>query len=106
MPGPSPARAAAGEQIAAAALARHADRLARALGLIANIIDPDVVVLGGGLSNMQHLYDEVPRMMARYVLGDVARTPVVQARHGNSSGVFGAARLWDAPHGDPGNPVT
>jgi len=52
-------------------------------------------VLGGGLSNMQHLYREVPPLMARHVLGDVARTPLVQARHGDSSGVFGAARLWD-----------
>ncbi len=90
------ARAAAGEAKAAAALARHADRLARALGLIANILDPDVIVLGGGLSNMQHLYAEVPVLMAKHVFGDVARTPIVQAKHGDSSGVFGAARLWDA----------
>jgi fructokinase len=91
-----PARAAAGEARAAAALARHADRLARALGLIANILDPDVIVLGGGVSNMAHLYTEVPPIMARHVFGDVARTPIVQARHGDSSGVFGAARLWDS----------
>lgn len=95
--GSIPARAAAGEAKAVAALARHTDRLARALGLIANIIDPDVIVLGGGLSNMQHLYADVPPLMARHVLGDVARTPIVQARHGDSSGVFGAARLWDSP---------
>ncbi len=94
--GAIPARAAAGDAQAAAALARHADRLARALGLIANIIDPDVIVLGGGLSNMQHLYVQVPALMARHVLGDVARTPIVQAKHGDSSGVFGAARLWDS----------
>lgn len=90
-----PARAAAGEEKAAAALARHADRLARALGMIVNILDPDVIVLGGGLSNMRHLYAEVPPLMARHVFGDVSRTPVVPARHGDSSGVFGAARLWD-----------
>ena len=90
---PGPRRGGRGR--AAAALARHADRLARALGMIANILDPDVIVLGGGLSNMQHLYREVPPLMARHVLGDVARTPLVQARHGDSSGVFGAARLWD-----------
>ncbi|MBR0662430.1 ROK family protein [Neoroseomonas oryzicola] len=94
--GSIPARAAAGEAKAAAALARHTDRLARALGMIANILDPDVIVLGGGLSNMQHLYAEVPPLMARHVFGDVARTPIVQAKHGDSSGVFGAARLWDA----------
>jgi len=91
-----PGRAAAGEEKAIAALARHADRLARALGLIANILDPDVIVLGGGLSNMQHLYADVPPLMARHVFGDVARTPIVQAKHGDSSGVFGAARLWDS----------
>ena len=94
--GSIPARAAAGEARAAAALARHTDRLARALGMIANILDPDVIVLGGGLSNMQHLYRDVPPAMARHVFGDVARTPIVQAKHGDSSGVFGAARLWDA----------
>ena len=55
-----------------------------------------VIVLGGGLSNMQHLYAEVPPLMAPHVFGDVARTPIVQAKHGDSSGVFGAARLWDA----------
>ncbi|MCZ8142841.1 MAG: ROK family protein [Acetobacteraceae bacterium] len=92
-----PARAAAGDQGAQAALARHADRLARALAMIANILDPDVIVLGGGLSNMAHLYRDVPGLMARHGFGDVARTPLVQAKHGDSSGVFGAARLWDAP---------
>jgi fructokinase len=92
-----PARAAAGDQRAQAALTRHADRLARALAMIANILDPDVIVLGGGLSNMAHLYRDVRGLMARHGFGDVARTPVVQAKHGDSSGVFGAARLWDAP---------
>jgi fructokinase len=92
-----PARAASGDQHAQAALARHADRLARALAMMANILDPDVIVLGGGLSNMAHLYRDVPGLMARHGFGDVARTPVVQAKHGDSSGVFGAARLWDAP---------
>ena len=90
-----PARAASGDQRAQAALARHADRLARALAMIANILDPDVIVLGGGLSNMAHLYRDVPGLMARHGFGDVARTPLVQAKHGDSSGVFGAARLWD-----------
>ena len=90
-----PARAASGDQRAAEALARHADRLARALAMIANILDPDVIVLGGGLSNMAHLYRDLPGLMARHGFGDVARTPVVQAKHGDSSGVFGAARLWD-----------
>ena len=90
-----PARAASGDQRAQAALARHADRLARALAMIANILDPDVIVLGGGLSNMAHLYRDLQGLMARHGFGDVARTPIVQAKHGDSSGVFGAARLWD-----------
>lgn len=92
-----PARAAAGEEAAAAALARHADRLARALAVIINIIDPDVVVLGGGLSNMEHLYRDVPPLLARYVFSDFVQTPVVKNRHGDSSGVRGAAWLWPAP---------
>lgn len=91
-----PARAASGDQRAQAALVRHSDRLARALAMIANILDPDVIVLGGGLSNMAHLYRDIPGLMARHGFGDVARTPVLQAKHGDSSGVFGAARLWDA----------
>jgi len=90
-----PARAASGDQHAHAALARYSDRLARALAMMANILDPDVIVLGGGLSNMAQLYRDVPALMARHGFGDVARTPVVQAKHGDSSGVFGAARLWD-----------
>ena len=92
-----PARAAAGEQRAIAALARHADRLARGLAVIVNILDPDVIVLGGGLSNMAHLYDEVPRLMAPHVFSDFVHTPVVKNRHGDSSGVRGAAWLWPAP---------
>ncbi|MBX6373863.1 MAG: ROK family protein [Acetobacteraceae bacterium] len=91
-----PARAAAGDERAIAALERHADRLARALAGIVNILDPDVIVLAGGLSNMPHLYERLPALMAPHVFGDVARTPVLRARHGDSSGVFGAARLWDA----------
>ncbi len=90
-----PGRAAAGDAVAVAALARHADRLARALAMVVNILDPDVIVLAGGLSNMAHLYVEVPRLMPRHVFSDHAETPVLRARHGDSSGVFGAARLWD-----------
>lgn len=89
------AAAAAGDAAAARALANHADRLARALAMIVNILDPDIIVLGGGASNMRHLYREVPGLMRPWVFGDVFRTQVVQARHGDSSGVFGAARLWD-----------
>ncbi|MBE9603630.1 ROK family protein [Acetobacteraceae bacterium H6797] len=86
--------AASGDATAQSALDRYADRLARALAGVVNLIDPDVIVLGGGLSNLP-LYDRVPRLIGRHVFGDVCRTPVVQAKHGDSSGVFGAARLWD-----------
>lgn len=90
-----PARAAAGDARAAAALARHADRLARALAHVVNILDPDCIVLAGGLSNMAHLRDEVPARMAGFVFSDHVETPLVPALHGDSSGVLGAARLWD-----------
>ncbi|WP_160121521.1 ROK family protein [Rhodovarius lipocyclicus] len=89
-----PARAAAGDAAAAAALARHAHRLARALAHVINILDPHVIVLGGGLSNMEHLYTEVPRLWGQWVFSDVVNTRLVRARHGDSSGVLGAARLW------------
>ena len=91
-----PDRAAAGDAQAEAALRRHAGRLARALAHVVNLLDPDCVVLGGGLSNMAHLYDEVPRLWRRWVFSDAVTTPVLRARHGDSSGVLGAARLWDA----------
>ena len=58
---------------------------------------PDCIVLGGGLSNMAHLYEEVPRLLPRWVFSDAVTTPLLRARHGDSSGVLGAARLWDAP---------
>jgi fructokinase len=92
-----PGRAAAGDARAAAALRRHTGRLARALAHVVNLLDPDCIVLGGGLSNMAHLYEEVPRLLPRWVFSDAVTTPVLRARHGDSSGVLGAARLWDAP---------
>jgi fructokinase len=91
-----PTRAAAGEARAIAALARHADRLARGLAQIVNVLDPDVIVLGGGLSNMDSLYRDVPPLLKRYVFSDVIETPVVKNKHGDSSGVRGAAWLWPA----------
>ena len=94
-----PARAAAGEARAQAALARHAGRLARGLAVVIDILDPDVIVLGGGLSNMAHLYDEVPRLMAPYVFSDIVSTPILRNLHGDSSGVRGAAWLWAPPPG-------
>ncbi|MGD1878977.1 MAG: ROK family protein [Kiloniellaceae bacterium] len=87
-------RAASGEPAALAALARYEDRLARALATVINVVDPDAVVLGGGLSNVDRLYDRLPALLPRYVFSDHVATPVLKARHGDSSGVFGAARLW------------
>ncbi len=92
-----PARAAAGEARARAALARHVDRMGRGLAVIINILDPDVIVLGGGLSNMEHLYAALPKVMQQYVFSDVVTTPVVRNRHGDSSGVRGAAWMWPPP---------
>jgi fructokinase len=89
-----PARAAAGEPRAIAALARHAERTARALAVIVNILDPDAIVIGGGLSNMDHLFTEMPGLMRRHVNAHAANTPVLRAKHGDSSGVRGAAWLW------------
>ncbi len=91
-----PARAASGERRAQDALDRHADRLARGLAVVITMLDPDVIVLGGGLSNMEHLYRVVPALLGRHVFSDVVQTPVVKNRHGNSSGVRGAAWLWPA----------
>lgn len=91
-----PARAAAGEAGAIAALERHADRVARGLAVIVDILDPDVIVLGGGLSNMAHLYERVPVLLRRHVFSDVVETPILPNRHGDSSGVRGAAWLWPA----------
>ena len=89
------ARAAGGEAHASASMARHADRLARALAMVINILDPDVVVLGGGLSNAEMLLTAVPQAWQPHVFtrGPV-RTPLVRAVHGDASGVRGAAWLW------------
>ncbi len=89
-----PGRAAAGEERAVAALARHSDRLARCLAMAINFIDPDAVVIGGGLSNMSHLYDEMPALLARNVVSPRVTTPILRNEHGDSSGVRGAAWLW------------
>lgn len=91
-----PARALAGDARAANALEHHADRLARALAVITNLLDPDCIVLGGGLSNMPHLYDELPARMRLYVFSDQISPHIVKAQHGDSSGVRGAAWLWPA----------
>lgn len=91
-------RAHAGERLAADALAGYVRRMARALAAVINVLDPDVIVLGGGMSNVPDLYDEVPRLWHEWVFaagsGEVVRTKLTRARHGDSSGVRGAAWLW------------
>ena len=89
-----PTRAKNGEASAIAALTRHTNRLARALAVITNLLDPDVIVLGGGLSNMAHLYHDLPQQMRPFVFSDHVAPVIVQAKHGDSSGVRGAAWLW------------
>jgi fructokinase len=90
------ASAAGGEAAAVAALEHYEDRLGRSLGRLVNILDPDVIVLGGGLSNIAELYERVPSLIERYAFSDVIDTAIRRARHGDSSGVRGAAWLWPA----------
>ena len=76
-------------------LDRYHERLARSLAGVINILDPDVIVLGGGISNIPSLYTEVPRLWSRYVFSDHVVTRLARHAHGDSSGVRGAAWLWD-----------
>jgi len=89
-------RAAAGEALASAALGRYESRFARAVASIINVLDPDVIVLGGGLSNIERLYLNVPALWSRFVFSDRVGTRLVRAVHGDASGVRGAAWLWEA----------
>ncbi|MEH6678398.1 ROK family protein [Phenylobacterium sp.] len=88
------ARARAGDAVAQAAFARYVDRLGRALAVVVDLIDPDVIVLGGGMSNVAELYERLPAALAPHVFADGVETPVRSALHGDSSGVRGAAWLW------------
>jgi fructokinase len=88
------ARASAGDATAEASLARYEERLARALASVVNLLDPDVIVLGGGLSRIARLYDSVPRLWGRHIFSDRVTTALRPARHGAASGVRGAAWLW------------
>jgi len=87
-------RARGGEDAAVAALDRYVDRLGRALAVICDILDPDVIVFGGGMSNTTELYERVPPVVARYAFSDVFVTKIKPAKYGDSSGVRGAAWLW------------
>lgn len=88
-------RAAGGDRACEASLARFEERLARAFAGIINVVDPDVIVLGGGLSRIERLYVTVPALWGAGVFSDEVRTRLVAPRHGDASGVLGAARLWD-----------
>ncbi|MBN9267216.1 MAG: ROK family protein [Hyphomicrobium sp.] len=91
-------RAAAGEERAQIALDRHADRLARGLAHVVNILDPDVIVIGGGLSRLEHLYEKLPGLMAPHIFAEDTRVDIRPPRWGDASGARGAAWLWqDAP---------
>lgn len=89
------ARANAGDAACSATLARYETRLGRALAGIINILDPDVIVLGGGLSKMQRLYRNLPAACGPHVFSDVFYTKILPPTHGDSSGVRGAAWLWN-----------
>ena len=77
-----------------ATLDRYAERLARGLASVINVLDPDAIVLGGGLSALPHLYEQVPSLWRRYVFSDEIVTRLLPPAHGDSSGVRGAAWLW------------
>ena len=83
-----------GNSAARASVVRYCDRLARALAHVINLLDPEIIVLGGGMSNVAEIYEEVPQRWGRWVFSDVVRTRLVPALHGDSSGVRGAAWLW------------
>ena len=88
------AAAATGNEPARRALELYADRLARALAAVINLIDPEVIVLGGGLSNIDYLYERVPQLWSNWVFSDTIVTRLMANKHGASSGVRGAAWLW------------
>jgi fructokinase len=87
----------AGDAKARASYERYASRLGRGLAAIVNVLDPDVIVLGGGMSNVDELYRDLPSIIGRYVFSDSFTTPVRRNVHGDSSGVRGAAWLWKSP---------
>jgi fructokinase len=84
----------AGDRTAADTLERFEDRLARGLSNVINILDPDVIVMGGGVSRVKHIYQTLPQLLPKYVFGGEVSTPIFAAMYGDSSGVRGAAWLW------------
>ncbi len=89
-------QANSGEPTAAASIERYCHRLARALAGVINILDPDAIVLGGGLSGISQLYQRVPTLLQDWVFSDRCDTPILPPKHGDASGVRGAAWLWPA----------
>jgi fructokinase len=89
------ARKRAGESAAQTSYEGYVSRLGRAMAMSANLLDPDVFVLGGGMSNIDELYEDLPAAMAPYIFSDVYEVPIRKALHGDSSGVRGAAWLWN-----------
>jgi fructokinase len=98
-------RAAAGNEAARHTVELEARRLGRALATVINLLDPDAIVLGGGLSNIEALYELTPPALEPYVFSDVVTTPIVKNRHGDSSGVRGAAWLWPVEEASEGLPA-
>ncbi|MSO36041.1 MAG: ROK family protein [Acidobacteria bacterium] len=98
------ARAAQGEAHAEAAMSRYEARFARAIASVINVLDPDVIVLGGGLSNIDRLYANVPARWSPFVFSDRVDTRLVRATHGDASGVRGAAWLWPHERSEPQEP--
>ena len=92
-------RAGSGDGPAQDSLDRHVSRLARALGGLINIVDPEIIVLGGGLSQMSHLYERLPEQIAGHIFADEPIITLKPPHHGPASGVRGAAWLWGSPHG-------
>ena len=88
--------ARSGEPLARETMAHFFERLAEALAIVVNVLDPDAIVIGGGLSNIDEIYELVPGLLARHVFSDAVTTPVLRHRHGDSSGVRGAAWLCSA----------
>ena len=84
-----------GDLVAESVLKRYESRLARGLAMVTNIVDPDVIILGGGMSNVERLYQSLPDLIPQWIFGKEFSTPVLPAKHGDSSGVRGAAWLWN-----------
>jgi fructokinase len=91
----------AGDGEACDTFERYLDRLGRGIAHVVNILDPDAIVLGGGMSDVDDLYPALPERIATHVFSDTFTTPILKNRHGASSGVRGAAWLWKGPGGEP-----